>query len=226
RNKKTDRRRIPFVTDYNRQYQSISNTLRRHWHILQRAYPHIDEFIAPPIVSYRRGRTIGKMVTSAQVKKKIDTFFGKRATGMSPCYNCNQCPFVYKGKDFIHPGTGYTARLRGFYTCVSKYVVYVLVCPCDLIYVGETTQMIKSRISQHRSAINLGNTSQPVSKLFLEKGHSADQLRFMVLEMIPPLKNGGDPELRLKQREVWWIHKLGSLQPKGLNGDYDLYLFL
>ncbi|OCT86954.1 hypothetical protein XELAEV_18020644mg [Xenopus laevis] len=159
------------------------------------------------------------MVTSAQVKKKIRevyNFLGKRATGMSPCYNCNQCPFVYKGKDFVHHETGYIAHLRGFYTCVSKYVVYVLVCPCGLIYVGEV-QMIKSRISQHRSAINLSNMSQPVSKHFLEKGHSADQLRFMVLEMIPPLKNGGDRKLRLKQREVWWIHKLGSLQPKGLN---------
>ncbi|OCT79202.1 hypothetical protein XELAEV_18030299mg, partial [Xenopus laevis] len=113
-------------------------------------------------------------VTCAQVKKKsreVDTFLVKRATGMSPCYNCNQCPFVYKGKDFIHPETGYIAHLRGFYTCVSKYVVYVLVCPCALVYVGETRQMIKSRISQHRSAINLGNMSQPESKHFLEKGH-------------------------------------------------------
>ncbi|OCT97385.1 hypothetical protein XELAEV_18009607mg [Xenopus laevis] len=141
------------------------------------------------------------MVTSAHVKKRtreVDTFLGKRAIGMSLCYNCNQCPYLHKGKDFIHPETGYVAHLRGFYTCVSKYVVYVLICPCGLIYIDETTQMIKSRISQHRSAINLGNMSQPVPKHFLEKGHSADQLKFMVLEMIPPLRNEGDRELRLK----------------------------
>ncbi|OCT74666.1 hypothetical protein XELAEV_18033653mg, partial [Xenopus laevis] len=128
----------------------------------------------------------------SEARSKINT-----AREQQECHqNCNQCPCVHKGKDFIHSETGYVAHLRGFYTCVSKYC--------------ETTQMIKSRISQHRSAIHLGNMSQPVSKHFLEKGHSADQLRFMVLEMIPPLRNGGDRELLLKQREVWWIHKLGS----------------
>ncbi|OCU01958.1 hypothetical protein XELAEV_18007738mg [Xenopus laevis] len=162
----------------------------------------------------RRGKTIGTTVTSAHIKKKtreVDMFLGKRAVGMSLCYGCNQCPYIHKGKDFIHPETGYVAHLRGHYTCVSKYVVYVLICPCGLIYIGQTTQMIKSRISQHRSSINLGNMSQPVSKHFIEKGHGADQLRLMVLEMVPPLKNRGDREIRLKQWEVWWIHKLSSL---------------
>ncbi|OCT74039.1 hypothetical protein XELAEV_18033002mg [Xenopus laevis] len=91
---------------------------------------------------------------------------------------------------------------------------------------GETTQMVKSRISQHRSSINLGNTTLPVSKHFIEKGHTADQLKFMILETIPPLKRGGDRELKLKKREVWWINKLKSLHPAGLNKDYDLFLYL
>ncbi|OCT55209.1 hypothetical protein XELAEV_18003862mg [Xenopus laevis] len=86
--------------------------------------------------------------------------------------------------------------------------------------------MVKSRISQHRSSINLGNTMLPVSKHFIEKGHTADQLKFMILETIPPLKRGGDRELRLKKREVWWINKLKSLHPTGLNKDYDLFLYL
>ncbi|OCT95479.1 hypothetical protein XELAEV_18013164mg [Xenopus laevis] len=58
----------------------------------------------------------------------------------------------------------------------------------------------------------------------IEKGHTAEQLRFTVLEMVPPLERGGDRELRL--REVWWINKLNSLHPHGLNKDYNLYLFL
>ncbi|OCT80882.1 hypothetical protein XELAEV_18027694mg [Xenopus laevis] len=81
-------------------------------------------------------------------------------------------------------------------------------------------------VAMFMSSMNLGNMNQPVSRHFIEKGHSADQLRLMVLEMVPPYKNRGDRELHLKQREVWWIHKLNSLQPKGLNRDYHLYLFL
>ncbi|OCT55250.1 hypothetical protein XELAEV_18003530mg, partial [Xenopus laevis] len=113
-----------------------------------------------------------------------------------------------------------------FFTCISKFGIYVLTCPCGLIYVGETTQMVKSRISQHRSSINLGNTTLPVSKHFVDLGHTADQLKFMVLEVVPPMKRGGDRELKLKRREVWWINMLKSLYPRGLNRDYDLFLFL
>ncbi|OCT71737.1 hypothetical protein XELAEV_18034715mg [Xenopus laevis] len=83
--------------------------------------------------------------------------------------------------------------------------------------------MVKSRISQHRFSINLGNATIPVSKHFLEKGHTSDQLKKMVLESVP---TGGNRELKLKKREVLWINRLKSLYPSGLNKDYDLYLFL
>ncbi|OCT58485.1 hypothetical protein XELAEV_18002044mg [Xenopus laevis] len=104
---------------------------------------------------------------------------------------------------------------------------YMLSCAHVVRFMlGETVQKVKSRISQHKSTIKSGNLALPLSRHFKEFGHMADQLRFMVLETVPPLKRGGDRELRLKQREVWWINKLNSLHPHGLNKDYDLYLFL
>ncbi|OCT94909.1 hypothetical protein XELAEV_18012592mg [Xenopus laevis] len=112
-------------------------------------------------------------------------------------FSCNSD----SGKQFVHPLTGHSVQLWDYYTCISKFVIYVLIFLCGLIYTGETTQMVKPRISQHRSAINLGNTLLPVSKHFVEKGHTSDQLKFMVLESVPPLK-------------------------RGLNRDHDLFLFL
>ncbi|OCT74377.1 hypothetical protein XELAEV_18033352mg [Xenopus laevis] len=222
-------KRIPFLSEFSNSSDSIGKVLRRHWHILSKAYPQIGEFVAPPVMSYRRGKTIGGMVTSSEVKtqfKRRDAFLGRRKLGMYPCLGCVQCSHVIKGETFIHPSTGEKISLRGHFTCVSKYVIYALTCPCGFIYIGETTQMVKSRISQHKSSINLGNMRLPVSKHFLEAGHGADQLKYMVLEGIPPLKFGGNRELKLKQREVWWIHRLKTLAPSGLNRDYDLYLFL
>ncbi|OCT87385.1 hypothetical protein XELAEV_18021085mg [Xenopus laevis] len=146
-------------------------------------------------MSHRRGKTIGSTITSAQIKKKVkqpQTFLGTGTVGIFPCYDCNQCPYMIKGKDFVHPATGYTVHLLNHFTCISKYAIYTLVCPCGLIYIG----------------------------------HNADQLKFTVLETVPPIKVGGDRELRLKQQEVWWIHKLKALTPCGLNRDYNLYLFL
>ncbi|OCT66594.1 hypothetical protein XELAEV_18042847mg [Xenopus laevis] len=112
---------------------------------------------------------------------------------MYQCLNCVQCKHVIRRKAFIHPGTGETIQIRGYHTCLSQFVIYVIVC--------------------------WGNRAEKL-------GHTSDQLRFMVLETIPPLKRGSDCELRLKQREVWWINKLNTLHPHGLNKDYDLYLFL
>ncbi|OCT69187.1 hypothetical protein XELAEV_18040497mg [Xenopus laevis] len=222
-------KRIPFVSEFSNSSDNIGKVLRRHWHILSKAYPQIGEFVAPPVMSYRRGKTIGGMVTSSEVKtqiKRSDAFLGRRKLGMYPCLGCVQCSHVIKGEAFIHPSSGEKISLRGHFTCVSKYVIYALTCPCGFIYIGETTQMVKSRISQHKSSINLGNMRLPVSKHFLEAGHVADQLKYMVLEGIPPLKFGGNRELKLKQREVWWIHRLKTLAPSRLNRDYDLYLFL
>ncbi|OCT91955.1 hypothetical protein XELAEV_18015012mg [Xenopus laevis] len=142
---------------------------------------------------------------------------------MFPCLRCVQCLYglkeLFSGKEIIHPRTRQIIQLRGHYTCVSKFAIYVLTCPCGLIFIGKTTPMVKSRVSQHHSSINLGNTTSPVSKHFLYKGHTADQLRFMLLETVPLLKRGGDRELKLKRREVWWIKKLKSLYPTGLNKD-------
>ncbi|OCT78618.1 hypothetical protein XELAEV_18029706mg [Xenopus laevis] len=207
---------IPFVTQYSDYSDSIVQVLRRHWYILKNAYPTVNEFKLPPLISYRQGKTIERI-----------TFLGMRTKGMFPCLNCVQCPYVHRGREFVRPNSDLKIHLRGYYTCVSKFAVYVLICPCGLIYVVETTQMIKLRISQQRSAINLGNMTLPVAKNFVEKGHtSSDQLRFMVLETIPPQKRGGDQELKLKKREVCWINKLNSLYPAGLNRDYDFFLFI
>ncbi|OCU00558.1 hypothetical protein XELAEV_18006336mg [Xenopus laevis] len=102
---------------------------------------------------------------------------------MFPCYDCNQCPYVIKGKDFVHP-----------------------ICLCLSVW----SNLYRSNISQHRSSINLGNTNLPVPGHFIEQGHNTDQLKFMLLETVPPIKGGGDRELHLS--------------PKGLHRDYDLYL--
>ncbi|OCT84429.1 hypothetical protein XELAEV_18022582mg [Xenopus laevis] len=159
----------------------------------------VNEFALPSLIYYRRGWTIGSQVTKAQTQKEIklrDIYFGARNCGMYPCLNCKQCRYVIKGKFLEHPGT-----------------VYAIVCPCGKIYVGEMVQKVKSHISQYRSTINGGNMTLPLSKDFKEKGHTAEQLKLTILEVVPPLKRGGDSKLKLKPREVWWINKLNTLHP-------------
>ncbi|OCT76182.1 hypothetical protein XELAEV_18031374mg [Xenopus laevis] len=161
---------------------------------------------------------------------------------MLHCLSYNQCSCVNKSAVFHHPLTGHNYPLKGHFTCLSKFVVYyplkghftclskfvvyTLVCPCGLIYVGETMLQIKTRICQNRSTIRRSNTKLLVYKHYVEKGHLDSELKFMVLEDVRPLRHRGDCELLLRKREVWWIHKLNTLVPNGLNKDYDFYVFL
>ncbi|CAJ0962964.1 unnamed protein product [Ranitomeya imitator] len=96
--------------------------------------------------------------------------------------SCAQCANVLKGPKISHPQTGSDIPIQGFFTCNSKEVVYAIKCPCGKMYVGETTQAIKDRISHHKSDIRCGKYHLPIPNHFREAGHTVAQLRFLVLE--------------------------------------------
>lgn len=62
---------------------------------------------------------------------------------------------------------------------------------------------------------------------FLEKGHFPDGFRFLVLEIITHITDkGGDILLKLAQQETYWIHRLNTLDPHGLNTNIDFSVYL
>ncbi|OCU00148.1 hypothetical protein XELAEV_18005934mg, partial [Xenopus laevis] len=158
------------------------------------------EFGRPPLISYRKGRTLGSQLVHSDAKEipmLAQSYIGARLQWMFLCLSCTQCCCVHKGVIFEHPTTGRKYPIKGYYTCSSKFAVYVLISPCGLLYVGETTLQIKTRISLNRSTIRKGNVTLPVSRNFVEKGHTDTELKYMVLECVPTLRGGGDRELIL-----------------------------
>ncbi|OCT55870.1 hypothetical protein XELAEV_18002621mg, partial [Xenopus laevis] len=218
RDRSTIGNRLAYVSQYNSASSKFKCILDKHWHLLREAYPSISEFQQGPMMSYRRGVTIGSRLVNADIRKPL-----KKAMFWGPKRDCR---FVLVGPDFDHPHRDQKYQIRGYNMCDTNFVVYMLVCPCGLVYVGETTQKVKDRFSQHRSTIHVGNRSLPVSRHCLEQGHTSDELKFRVIQHVPPLKRGGDRVLALKRAEVKWIDRLGTLSPRGLNRDFDLHLFL
>ncbi|OCT68805.1 hypothetical protein XELAEV_18040096mg, partial [Xenopus laevis] len=115
-------------------------------------------------------------------------------------------------------------------TCETKFVVYMLKCPCGMAYIGQTIRMAKERIKEHRN--NIRNfkvntaTDTPVSRHFNSLGHNASQLRWLILERIIQAKRGGDMRKSLGQREAYWIKRMNTLTPNGLNDYWSLSPFL
>ncbi|CAJ0946009.1 unnamed protein product, partial [Ranitomeya imitator] len=191
----------------------------------------VDKIVSDPhlkdirINEMKRARNIRDILVSADIGparfSPSQHFLRNPKTGTFPCLNCNQCSNVLRGDIIHHPHIG-KRYINHFFTCDLNFIVYLLKCPCGLLYVGETTQSVKDRISKHKSTIRCKNLLLPIPHHFLSKGHSVSQLRFQVIEQVTPPRCGGNRISILKQREAFWIHKLNALTPKGLNRDHDL----
>ncbi|CAJ0942722.1 unnamed protein product [Ranitomeya imitator] len=222
--------RIPFVHQYHPAAYRIHRSIHQHWHILKTAYPTIEKFKNPFLPCFRRARNIRDTLVRADIgpsrSPSSQRFLCNPKKGTFPCLNCNQCSNVLKGDTIYHPYTRKMYNINNSFTCNSNFVVYLIKCPCGLLYVGETTQAIKDRISKHKSTIRCKNLLLPIPDHFSSKGHSVSQLRFQVIEQVTPPRRGGDRISILKRREAFWIHELNTLSPKGLNRDYDLQSFM
>ncbi|OCT78219.1 hypothetical protein XELAEV_18029326mg [Xenopus laevis] len=81
----------------------------------------------------------------------------------------------------------------------------------------ETTQKVKDCISKHKTMIHRNITTLPVPQHFPQAKHSISQLKFQVNDMVDRPRRGGERLLQLKYCEMYWIHKLDMVWPRGLN---------
>ncbi|CAJ0947396.1 unnamed protein product, partial [Ranitomeya imitator] len=152
--------RLAFVNTFHPFNFQISRCILKHWNVLQRAYPQVPEFLNKPIMCYKRTQNLrNHWYGLIELKQQ---FLSTPRNGTFPCLSCLQCSNITKGDFFTHPRSGRKFPIQGHYTCDSTYVVYLIKCPCGLGYVGETTQHIRDRISQHKSTICCGRTLLPI----------------------------------------------------------------
>ena len=91
---------------------------------------------------------------------------------------------------------------------------------------GKTRRALKTRISEHRSAIRNGDERSPVAMHFKLAQHPVSSLRYIGIEHVTLPRRGGDIDNLLLRRELWWIEFLGSMAPRGMNIDYDIRPYL
>ncbi|KAL7370285.1 hypothetical protein ABVT39_024899 [Epinephelus coioides] len=174
---------------------------------------------------YRRASTIKNIVMYKNMTPNKTTWL--TTTGMYRCGNCACCNNTTNTKSFNHPHTGKKIPIQEFINCKSTHVVYMLSCPCGLVYVGQTKRPLKQRISEHKTAIRTGNMDYAIAKHYAEANHgSPSSLRFCGIEKITIPTRGGDVLKKLAQREMFWIYILNTMAPNGLNDDFSLKCFL
>jgi hypothetical protein len=125
---------------------------------------------------------------------------------------CRTCPYSSRAHTFRSHTHSKVYTIKQKLTCESKNLVYLITCSfCGLQYVGQTKNSLRVRHTQHKYSI-LSQKDTPVSHHFNSPNHSLQHYTILAIE-------GVKPGLRssLDSREGYWISKLGTLSPQGLN---------
>ncbi|CAJ0938768.1 unnamed protein product [Ranitomeya imitator] len=185
---------VPFVHTYHPLMPKVQSIIRKHWPLLSRAYPKVDCFTIPVLMCNRRAPDIRDRLVRADIGSSRPTttqgVLTTRRQGTFPCLSCASCSNVIKSDNVTHPRTGKSYPIRGYHTCNSNFLVYLIKCSCGLLYIGETTQHIRDRIASHKSTIRCGKTWLPIPDHFIKLKHTVAQLKYQVIEHVPRPRRG------------------------------------
>ncbi|XP_041420023.1 uncharacterized protein LOC121398837 [Xenopus laevis] len=188
---------------------------------------------------HRRNKNLKELLSSADPVNKYDNNQrGVQKMGSFQCGNCVMCNTLILGKTFFHPHTGKPYDIKHRLTCTSRNVIYIIKCPCGLIYCGKTNRQLRERISMHRSTIRAALepkpkknvkqdiSKQPVAQHWLQAKHPASSFKCMPIDCIQDTPRGGNTDRMLLQREAFWTYELDCVAPRGLNTALQLNCFV
>lgn len=212
---------ISWSLDYTPRTRGIVQIIRRHWHIISEI-PGCETF---PTVGYKRTRSLKEILVSAD-RSNRDELPTNLPPGHFRCRMCSVCSISTDCKEIEFPDLGFTHRIRQFSNCNSRFCVYLLTCPCGFRYVGSTRRKLKIRIQEHISRIRHKVLEAPLVQHFVDSHHSEKDFTCAILETIKEATGTYmDFHRVLLQREFFWIFRLKSLIPNGLNQEMDSVFF-
>lgn len=128
---------------------------------------------------------------------------------------CATCKSLNCNKFFTSSRTKTSFLLRHSFTCTSTNLIYLITCTeCKKQYVGLTTKQLNTRFNHHRTNI-INRKRTHISTHFNFLGHSLQHLTVQPIDTISSTST--TPLQDLRNLESFWISRLRTLQPAGLN---------
>lgn len=135
--------------------------------------------------------------------------------------NCNICKYTaHKITQFGNYNQSKMFNIQHRFTCQTEKIVYIAQCSsCNLQYVGHTIKNLRVRLGQHVYDVNNSQSSRVPSALsqhFISvHNRNLQSLNAFAIEQ-------ANDKRSLLKRESFWILKLESFAPTGLNYRSDL----
>ena len=203
---------------------------KKYWYILGEDR-HLGEILTnQPRFTYRRAPNFGEQVVLKILDPPNHRILKIDFKGFFSCRKCICCRTVKihnRGKRQITGSDGSIFDINEFITCNTTHVVYLLWCPCGLLYVGRTKRLLRIRTAEHLANIKKGFKYHSFSVHFKEKHKKDPSLaQFCGIDCVHPTWRGSNRVRGLSQRETKWIFLLKCLFPRGLNKEVDLNCFI
>ena len=198
--------RVPFVITYHPALSNLSNIVREHWTTIQKHPELCKIFKEPPVLAFRKPKSLKDILVRADISP--------RSAYNGQCQKCDSrrcmtCTNIQCTQTFSSTHTGEKFIIYCNANCKTENIIYLLECAiCGLQYIGETKQQLSKRLNGHRSDANC----KP--DLLRSTGHhdSFGKLKVTIIDHNPKW----DDKSR-QERESFWIRKLKTLSPNGIN---------
>ena len=196
------------VTSFTPISNQIRGIIQKRWNILN----SVSLKLELPLFSFKRTQNCRDILVHTRPRKIQSTrsasTFLPTVTGHYPCTKCAACKLT-KSSKFIDLPDGTRWRQTTHTNCNTSMCIYLITCPCGLLYVGMTTRQVKIRILEHRSTIRCGRVTTKMTQHFADMKHPPDVFSWTVLETQGTQK-------RLFEREQRWVFRLNT-SISGLN---------
>ena len=214
---------VNYVLTFNAISSTIKDTVSKYWHILSSDKTLNNVFQHPPLFTFKRATSLRDRLVKADmhINKPKPIILGN-----FPCRSCTSCANMKRTDIFHNSHTDKEYRIKSLITCNTSHVIYLLFCPCNKQYIGQTSRKLKIRLNEHRSSIKRADITSPVARHFSDLGHKVDDLKCIGIEKVWLNRRGGNHERLLLQRECYWIHTLKTLFPMGMNEECNMSPFL
>ena len=230
------KKKINFVTAWDPMFPDINEALGKFQHILEEDNECRNLFSKGSFrVSYKRGhKNLKELIAPSKIALPDDCEErgNSKRQYQGKCVKCGGCGKSVKGRKrssgiytcqvleentkFKSTQTGEKYKIRQDIDCKSNNIIYLVTCKkCGFQGVGSCTKL-SQRVSNYITNIEKKSPGCNIEKHFLKADHSISDfsvLGIVKLETPPP-----DPIGRLREFEGYWMIKLNTLEPYGLNG--------
>ncbi|XP_041420512.1 uncharacterized protein LOC121394223 isoform X1 [Xenopus laevis] len=158
-----EKNKLFYMTTYGPHTSLIKQSVLQNWPIVA-TDPDLGKLVSDGFsFGYKRSRNLKELFTQTDPINKYICHSKVLAgrSGVYRCGNCSMCSTLITGNQFFHPHTGKSYKIKDRLTCTSKNVIYIIKCPCGLVYCGKTCRQLKERISMHRSSIRAALDPKP-----------------------------------------------------------------